>query len=123
MIGGIWKGIREDGLNRISSILLAIAGVGLFAIGIATGEYPAQHDLATGTLFTCALASMFFATLHDVLNKDRLVLYSSLFIGLLLLIQWPLLLGGTQETVIIFGAAAWSLVQVYKYYKSGELFS
>lgn len=121
-IGGVWKSLCEDGLNKAGGILLAIAGAGLFAVGFATGDYPQAHDIATAVLFIFALGAMALITLDDVMNKDRLVLYSSLLIGLVMLIQWPLLYGGTQELVMILGAAAWSMVQVYKYYKSGKLF-
>ena len=110
--GGVGKSVSERGLNRLAGISLAISGAGLFALGLATSDYPEIHDLTTFVIFIFAIVAMVLATLSDAFRRDRFVVISSLIILIVIIVL--------REIILISGAAAWSLVQIIKYRRIGD---
>ena len=119
-LGGIGKAFAEKGLNRIAGIVLTVSGIGLFALGFATCDYPEIHDTDTYVIFLSAIASMAVATISDARDRDWLVVCTSIAIAVLMLILNESFSGAIGETVLISGAFAWSVIQVYKYHKNED---
>ena len=113
--GGVGKARSEEGSDRFAGIALAVAGFGLFALGFATGDYSEIHDMTTYVIFISAIAAMILATASDALRKDWFVVVSSIIILILMVIQGQFFHEGTEETMLIAGAALWSMVQIWKY--------
>ena len=118
---GVGKYIFEEGLHKRAGIFIIIAGIGLFLEGIATGDYEPAHSIATAILLVPAGIGIVLATISDIRDGNRLVLYSAIILLVLLIIQWPFFFGATSEIMPIIAASFWSLVQLYKYFNDEPL--
>lgn len=118
---GVGKYIFEEGLHKRAGIFFIIAGIGLFLEGIATCDYEPAHSIATAILLVPAGIGIVLATISDIRDGNRLVLYSTIILMVLLVIQWPFFFGATSEIMPIIAASFWSLIQLYKYYENGPL--
>ncbi len=118
--GGVGKAVSEGGLDRFAGISLVISGIGLFTLGFATGDYREIHDLTTYVIFIFAIAAMALATASDAMKRDWSIVIFSLIILIAALMTQPVSFNGTGETILISAAAAWSLVQVYKYHRNDD---
>ena len=130
LLFGTGKYMFEDGLEKISGAFFMLCGVGLSLVGILTADIPTSHNIAAGIFAISMSTAIVLGTVSDILKGDRLVLYSSIVILVVLVGGWvvfELMLGiltnARSELLSIICAAAWFFVQLYKYRKEGKLSS
>ena len=125
---GIGKYKFENGLDKIAGVFFILCGAGLFLVGLFTADIPTLHNIAAGIFAISMTTGVVLATVSDIKKGDKLVLYSGIIILIVLVQGWELfelILGVLQnarsELLSILCAAAWFMVQLYKYKKLGKL--
>ena len=130
LLFGIGKYRFEDGLDKVSGAFFILCGVGLFLVGILTADEPdhTTHNIAAGIFAISMSTAVVLSTVSDIMKGDRMILYSSIVILIVLVGGWvvfELMLGvltnARSELLAIACAAAWFMVQLYKYYRQGKL--
>ena len=127
-IFGVGRYRFEEGLDKISGVFFAICGIGLYLVGILTADVPNTHNIAAGIFAISMSTAIILGTASDIRKGDRMVLYSSIIILMVLVGGWvvfELMLGvlsnARSELLSVFCAAAWFFVQLYRYQKQGKL--
>ena len=123
MFGGLGKYIHEEGLSRISGIFFMTGGLCLMFVGIICGDNNAAHDITAILMFLNMGLATLLATIADWKNGYLFVPISGLVILIALLIQWMIIPNteALSECMPITGMFLWTMVQVYKYHKIGEI--
>lgn len=128
LLFGVGRFRFENGLDNISGIFFILCGAGLFLVSILTADDPYSHNIAAGIFAISMTAAVVLGTVSDIRKGNMMVLYSSIIILIVLVGGWvvfELMLGilknARSELLSIMCAAAWFVVQLYKYQKEGKL--
>lgn len=130
LLFGVGKYRFENGLDKVSGAFFILSGVGLFLVGILTADEPdhTTHNIAAGIFAISMSTAVVLSTASDIMKGDRMVLYSSIAILIMLVGGWvvfELTLGvlsnARSELLAIGCAAVWFFVQLYKYHNQGKL--
>ena len=128
LLFGVGRFRFENGLDNISGIFFILCGAGLFLVSILTADDPYSHNIAAGIFAISMTAAVVLGTVSDIKKGNMMVLYSSIIILIVLVGGWvvfELMLGilknARSELLSIMCAAAWFVVQLYKYQKEGKL--
>ena len=125
---GAGKYIFEKGLDEVSGLFFIFCGVGLSLVAVLTADVPTLHNVAAGIFAISMSTAVVLGTVSDIRKGNRMVLYSSIIILVVLVGGWlvfeltlGILSNARSELLSIFCAAAWFIVQLIKYGKEGKL--
>lgn len=128
LLFGVGRFRFENGLDKVSGAFFVLCGIGLFLVGILTADNATTHNVAAGIFAISMSTAVVLGTISDIMKGDRMILYSSIVILIVLVGGWvvfELMLGvltnARSELLAIACAAAWFMVQLYKYYRQGKL--
>ena len=130
LLFGIGKYRFEDGLDKVSGAFFILCGVGLFLVGILTADEPdhTTHNIAAGIFAISMSTAVVLSTVSDIMKGDRMILYSSIIVLVLLVGGWVVfelalgVLSNARSELLAIGCVAiWFMVQLYKYYRQGKL--
>ena len=129
LVFGLGKYKFENGLDKTAGIFFMLCGAGLFLVGLFTAEDDhTLHNIAAGIFAISISTAIVLSTVSDIKKGDKMVLYSSIIILVVLVQGWELfelilgiLSNARSELLSIICAAAWFMVQLAKYYKQGKL--
>ena len=128
LLFGVGRFRFENGLDKVSGAFFVLCGIGLFLVGILTADNATTHNVAAGIFAISMSTAVVLGTISDIMKGDRMILYSSIVILIVLVGGWvvfELMLGvltnARSELLAIACAAAWFMVQLYKYKKEGKL--
>lgn len=125
---GAGKYIFEKGLDEVSGLFFIFCGAGLSLVAVLTADVPTLHNVAAGIFAISMSTAVVLGTVSDIRKGNRMVLYSSIIILVVLVGGWlvfeltlGILSNARSELLSIFCAAAWFIVQLIKYGKEGKL--
>ena len=130
LLFGVGKYRFENGLDKVSGAFFILCGVGLFLVGILTADDPEHtaHNVAAGIFAISTSTAVVLSTVSDIMKGDRMVLFSSIAVLILLVGGWVVfeltlgVLSNARSELLAIGCVAiWFMVQLYKYYKQGKL--
>ena len=131
LLFGVGKYRFENSLNKVSGAFFILGGVGLFLLGILTvDEDPdhTAHNIAAGIFAISTSTVVVLSTVSDIMKGDKMVLYSSIAILVLLVGGWVVfeltlgVLSNARSELLAIGCVAiWFMIQLYKYYMQGKL--
>ena len=130
LLFGVGKYRFENSLDKVSGAFFILCGVGLFLVGILTADEPdhTTHNIAAGIFAISMSTAVVLSTVSDIMKGDKMVLYSSIAVLVLLVGGWVVfeltlgILGNARSELLAIGCVTiWFIVQLYKYYKQGKL--
>lgn len=128
LLFGVGKYRFEKGVNKVAGFFFMTCGLGLFLVGILTADNPTSHNVAAGIFAISMSTAVVLATVSDIMKGNRLILFSSIIILIALVGGWivfelllDILKNARSELLAICCAAAWFMVQIYKYREEGKL--
>ena len=130
LLFGVGKYRFENGLDKVSGAFFILCGVGLFLVGILTADDPEHtaHNVAAGIFAISTSTAVVLSTVSDIMKGDRMVLFSSIAVLILLVGGWVVfeltlgVLSNARSELLAIGCVTiWFIVQLYKYYKQGKL--
>ena len=130
LLFGVGKYKFENGVDKVSGVFFILSGIGLFLVGLLTcdEEGHTMHNIAAGIFAISMSTAIVLTTASDIRKGNRMVLYSSIIILFALVGGWVIfeltlgiLSNARSELLSILCAAAWFMVQIYKYKKEGKL--
>ena len=130
LLFGVGKYRFENGLDKVSGAFFILCGLGLFLVGILTADDPdhTAHNIAAGIFAISTSTAVVLSTVSDIMKGDKMVLYSSIAVLVLLVGGWVVfeltlgILSNARSELLAIGCVAlWFMVQLYKYYKQGKL--
>ena len=130
LLFGVGKYRFENGLDKVSGAFFILCGVGLFLVGILTADDPEHtaHNVAAGIFAISTSTAVVLSTVSDIMKGDRMVLFSSIAVLILLVGGWVVfeltlgVLSNARSELLAIGCVTiWFTVQLYKYYKQGKL--
>ena len=130
LLFGVGKYRFENGLDKVSGAFFILCGVGLFLVGILTADDPEHtaHNVAAGIFAISTSTAVVLSTVSDIMKGDRMVLFSSIAVLILLVGGWVVfeltlgVLSNARSELLAIGCVTiWFMVQLYKYYKQRKL--
>jgi hypothetical membrane protein len=128
LLFGVGKYRFEKGVDKVAGFFFMTCGLGLFLVGILTADNPTSHNVAAGIFAISMSTAVVLATVSDIIKGNRLILISSIIILIALVGGWivfelmlDILKNARSELLAICCAAAWFMVQIYKYNEEGKL--
>ena len=130
LLFGVGKYRFENRLDKVSGAFFILCGVGLFLVGILTADDPEHtaHNVAAGIFAISTSTAVVLSTVSDIMKGDRMVLFSSIAVLILLVGGWVVfeltlgVLSNARSELLAIGCVTiWFTVQLYKYYKQGKL--
>ena len=128
LLFGVGRFRFENGLDKVSGAFFVLCGIGLFLVGILTADNATTHNVAAGIFAISMSTAVVLSTVSDIMKGDKMVLYSSIAVLVLLVGGWVVfeltlgILGNARSELLAIGCVTiWFIVQLYKYYKQGKL--
>lgn len=120
MIFGIGKVLIENKLNKLAGVLLIIGSIAMVLVGIFTIDVNKHvHDTCAAVFAGCFISGIIFATLSDIMKKDKLILISGILIAVFALLGLFFTSAGCAEVIGIVSGIIWFVFQIVKYKRDG----